>query len=259
MSRHQFINFVGIIIAWCSTENRLKFGLAAILTAWAQLLQTVALFLPIKVLILLGGGSTSLTDLVPIPFDMTIVIIASAVPILYALSILSLGVSRRIIVHTPMPDHSPFKGITRKNFTRWYATSIDIASSTIIIFIALFVILLINLPMALLGACAFGIFLAWNSRLIFYNPKEHYGPLHLTPYQVIDFSRILVFLALFVGLAVAVVTTDLNVYIAILALLVSRQAVGAGQALLRICHRERKSVADLVSTAASKSSAPAQR
>ena len=240
MTRHQFMKFIALLISWTSSGNRVKFCIAAILAASAQFFQTVALFLPIKVLMLLGGGSTSLTDLVPLPFDTTVMLLAFSIPILYTFSILSAGFGRRIIVQSVIPQSNPFIGVSTANFVHWYAIAIDITSSALVSFAAFMVLLLISWPVAFLGTAAFAVFIHWNTYIIFYKPKAHYGPLGLTAYQVIDFSRTLVFLVLFAGLAITVVASGLNVYVAILALLVSRQAVGSAQTLLRICYRERR-------------------
>ncbi|UYO00444.1 MAG: hypothetical protein KIT02_04295 [Devosia sp.] len=210
---------------WAMLGGTVGYWTAAAALASSRLLQTVALFLPIKLLMLLSGSSApSILQLVPIDPNVLILIMMGCVPVLYIGSILATAIFQRMMDKPPAAKIPPVDGdpVNLKLFLRLRDTLVRNSADLLVLVVGTIAITIAHWPFALITLVVLAGYAFVLEIYVFANMRPRHTFLKLKPTQVIEYSRTFVFIALFGVLAYLVFQWHLNVYLAILCLLVCR-------------------------------------
>jgi hypothetical protein len=223
--------------------DRWPFWLAAVSLALARIMQTVALFLPIKLLMLLSGSSApSILQVIPIDPGALMIIMMALVPVLYAGSVLVMALFQSIIDRrpsVPIPSIRADK-INLKLFLRLREAMVRNAADMLVIVLGAIGVLTVHVAFGIASIVVLALYCVALEIYIFSNPKPRHTFLKITPTQLIEYSRSFVFILLFGVLAYFVFQWKMNVYIAILCLLVCRLMTQSAQRFFNAAIKLRK-------------------
>lgn len=235
--------FVLAMVRLMSQGSAAKYVIATLALASSRALQTVALFLPIKILLLLSGsGAPSILQIVPFDPQFVLGSLMAGVPAFYAAAILLGAWFQRSIDSVNPPPDPVANGIPMpaKQYVRLYEAVVRISADWLVVLFGLVAILIFSWPLALASVIILGLYGLTMEVMIFGTNAHRYTPLKLNEAQFLEYGRTTSFILLFGILAMLVVYFDMNVYLAILSMLIARLMCQSIQRFFSAAFRHRK-------------------
>ena len=205
----------------------------------SNIFKIVALFLPIKILLVLASGGTSrYMRLIPLDPDIVLMGMVVAMPLLYAGSILCAS-GHRHAVDAAVPSDRPFTAqpLRAKRFETLYENCLASASNTALILITIGIGFAINWILGALLAGLIAIYTIFVVLVLLPKPFRHISWGKLRSTQIMEYANVLAFFAAFMTIAGLVMAGALEVYGAILSLLMSRMMLRSVKDILSAAHR----------------------
>lgn len=252
----QYLRFLLAAIRLCVSNLPLKFPASAGAFAVSRLTQTIALFLPIKILLLLSGSSApSILKYIPLEPDVTIMLLMVGVPVLYAATILLAAWFQWQMdaVNVPKSNIAGVQ-ISSKQYKRLHEAMARQLADFLILLLGLLGILVFSWPFALATVVLLGLYGLSMELMIFRRSQTRHTILRLTHTQLFEYGRTITFITLSGALALLVVHFRVNVYLAILAMLMARLMTQAAQRLFSSAYKHRRTYANWIAATLPQSS-----
>jgi len=232
------IAFLGASLGWAWSRGRVQFQLIAILQASSRVSYTVAMFLPIKILILTtesGGPPAYFAALAPyLHYEVFLALLIASVPLVYAYSVGGKILSARLLAvgkkGAGESKDAPWPGVQHKRLAGLYERSVRIGEDAVVMALCLIGILVCDWRLALL--CLLLVVLHFALAEAF-APAETKGATPLiTAAHVNELSGSAAFLLAFGGVVGLVAWGNANLFFAILGLLLARLLFQGSQRIL---------------------------
>lgn len=241
----RYVRELGRAVAWCWSGGRLNFVAAVFFLTFGRLFKIAAMFLPIKILLVLSSGHASrYMALIPMDPDTLLIFMAAAIPVSYGIAVIFASRHRHAVHRAKMPAaEKRFKilsknaAITRKRFPPFFEMTVTSTTNATIIAIAVTLAFLFSPAMGVVNLLLIAAYIAFFVFLIMPKPYRHvsWGRLHST--QVMEYVGILGFFMGFLVIAAFVMIGQMEVYGAILSLLMCRLMFRSIKSFLQTAHR----------------------
>lgn len=256
-----YAGFLAASARWAGGVSQGGAWWLALLLAGSRVLQTIALFLPIKLLILFtADGPPSYMALLPafVTIEALTAALVAAVPVLYGGYVVSnivfqrlLDVGRKRVAAAPPRALPGGAGVEAKSAPHLLDTTVRGAADWITVAGTLVVTAVLSPAFGLVAALMMVGFIALAEWVVF-SPAaaERVTRARITKRQFIEFCGAGAYVAAFAGLAALALVGDLDIYAAILALLLVRLMVQALQRFATASITTRKDFARLIAARA---------